>query len=304
MDIVDIYGHIPDKSELIIGVGNYNNIHGLLTYFPSEDLLQMKTLPEVITPSVVQLILTYEKPSNIDKSNRIYFSLAVKDAPSRYINIKIDIDDDDKVACACISSEKAFFWIDYSNIDRTPRSQLLAGSLYSLQTTFGEQEYIVSWKVKGFSNGDLIIFLPTKWYETSSQDNFCQYKEGIITLVESLNQLGFKGYTSQQWCEDVPHVTHCSTEMQCGDCMGQCRDVNHICYPNPEYNSVNPHPNINKFICGDHKHEPKMDQSSIVSFSDTTPIQTTGTTATWVAIITIFVIVALLVWGLTRKNNI
>jgi hypothetical protein len=303
MDIVDIYGHIPDKSELIVGVGNYNNIHGLLTYFPMEDLLQMKPLPEIITPSVVQVILTYERPSNIANLNKVYFSLTVKDDVSKYINIKIDRDGNDKVASATISSEKAFFWIDYSNIDRIPRSQLLAGSLYSLRTTFGEQDYIVSWKVQGFSNGDLVIFLPTKWYEKTSTDSFCQHKEGIITLVESLNQIGFKGYTTQQWCEEVSHVTHCPTETHCGECLGYCHDSNHICYPNPEYNIDTNHPNIPMFKCGDRFHEPRLDQSSMVSFSDSTPTQNTGTVATWIAVAIIFVLVILLVWGISRKDN-
>ena len=296
LGIVDIYGHIPDKSELVLAVGSYNNIHGLLTYFQSEDLLQMRTLPEILTPSVIELILTYEKPSSITSTDRVYFSLAVKDETvNKYLNIRIELDGDKRVASACISPEKAFFWIDYSSIDKIPRSQLLAGALYSLQTSFGEQDYIVSWKIQGFFNGDLVIFLPTTWYEPSTNDNvFCYSKTGVIPLVDSLNQIGFKGYTTQQWCDDVPHVSHCTDNKHCGDCLGQCPDPKHICFVNPD--------NLGeKFICGLPSDEPKLNQSTLVSFANNPP-QTTGTFATWFAIIAIFLIVSLLTLALSRLS--
>lgn len=300
LGIVNIYGHIADKSELVLGVGSYNNIHGLLTYFPTEDLLQMRSLPDILTPSVTELILTYEKPLSVNKTERVYFTLAVK-STNKYINVKIELDGDKKVACACISPEKAFFWIDYSSIDKTPRSRLLAGALYSLQTTFGEQDYIVSWKIQGFFNGDLIIFLPTTWYEHADnrQSGFCHAKTGIITLVEKLNQLSFKGYTTQQWCEDVSYISHCTDTKQCGNCLGHCHDPSHICFLNPG-SSIVPGEN---FVCGLPSNEPKLNQSTLVSFTDTPP-QTTGTAATWIALISIFIIVALLTWGLSRHYNL
>jgi hypothetical protein len=288
MDIVDIYGHIADKSELIAGVGNYNNIHGLLTYFSNEDLLQMRSLPEIATPSVIQLILTYENPMVAASDDKVYFSLNVK-GTNRYVNVKIETDGERKLATACISQEKGYFWIDYSIVDKTPRSKLLAGALYSLRTTFGEQDYVVSWKIQGFSHGDLVIFLPLSWYETVT-GAFCENKSGLITLVESLNQLKFKGYTTQQWCEDAPHITNCPDGKMCGECMGQCHDLNHICYPDGK-----------RFVCGGPDNEPKMNQSSLVSFADSTPPSTTGTTATWIAVIAIVIIVALLAWGLARR---
>ena len=292
--IVDIYGHIPDKAEVILGVGNYNNVHGLLTYFPAEDTLQMRSLPEVITPSVIELVLAYEKPSSVHTTNRIYFSLSVK-GTHHYMNVRVELDGDKKVACACISPEKAFFWIDYSSIDKTPRSQLMAGGLYSLQTAFGEQDYVVSWKIQGFSNGDLVIFLPTTWYESSNK--MCEAREGVMNLVERLNQIGFKGYTTQQWCEEVPSITHCGDKRSCGDCLGPCSDINHICYLNPD-----PAANA-RFICGDPSHEPKLNETSLVSFANTTPT-TSGTTAAWIAIIAIIIIVALVTWGLSRQARI
>jgi hypothetical protein len=323
---VDIYGNISDKSELMIGIGNYNNIHGLLTYYPSNDCLEMKPLHEILTPSIVELVLTYETPSNINNKNRVYFSLGVKESRvlsssqlhctatqyndpeynndhhtetlisqqkyNKYINVKVELDGDKTVACACISSEKGFFWIDYSSIDKIPRSQLMAGGLYALKTTFGEQEYVVSWKIQGFSNGDLVIFLPTTWYE---RENICEMKNGTITLMESLQQLRFKGYTSQQWCEEVPFVTHCTDSEQCGHCLGQCQDPNNICYVNGNPSESE----TTKFICGFPGNEPKFIQSNMISFADNPP-QTTGTSATWVAIILILVIVIMLTWGIFR----
>ena len=285
--VVDIYGHIADNSEVILGVGNYNNVHGLLTYLSSEDLLQMRPLGEVITPAVISLILTYEKPSHV--INRVYFSLAVK-GTSKYINIDIN----NSVACACVSSNKSIFWVDYSSVDTVPRSQLLAGALYSLQTTFEEQEYVVSWQIQGFSNGDLVIFLPTTWYEQSN--DFCAIKNGTFILVESLHQIGFKGYTTQQWCETVPKITHCSGDKQCGDCLGPCPDPKHICYPD-----LNARGSVNKFICGPPSLEPKLVEGPLVTFNETAPTMN-GTIATWIAIIVIVIIVALLTWATANQT--
>lgn len=298
MDIVNIYGNIPDKSEIILGIGNYNNVHGLLTYFPHDDLLQMRSLSEIITPSVLPLIINYEKPSSVTDDDKIYFTLSLKDT-DRYINVKIDVDAGQKVACACVSKYKAYFSIDHSVIDRKPRSQLLSGSLYSLETILGEKNYIVSWKINGFANGDLIMFLPTTWYESS--DSSCQEKAGIISLVESLQQLSFKGYTTQAWCDEAAHVINCVDNNLCGDCMGPCNDSNHICYPNPDMNGSIKY----KFICGYPQSENKLDQTSMVSFTDSTEQQpaASGTTATWIAIIVIVIIVSLLTWGLSRKNK-
>jgi len=293
MDVVSVYGHICDKSELLIGVGNYNNIHGLACYYPNEDLLQIRSIPEIMTPSVIELILHYENQTHGTSSDKVYFSLEVKNSdigvPSRYINVNIEVDGDRKVACAIISPEKAYFTIDYSTIDKTPRSHLLAGALYSLQTTFGEQNYIVSWKINGFANGDLVIFLPTTWYENIEGN--CHMKKGVNNLIDSLNQLQFKGYTTEQWCENASHVVNCHDNNLCGDCFGPCQNSNHICWPDGD-----------KFICGYPQNEPNMIQLSMVSFAETTSIpQTTGTAATWIALVAIFLIVGILAWGLTHK---
>jgi hypothetical protein len=300
MDIVDIYGHIDDGSELVIGVGNYNNIHGLMTYSHRaaatnlgsilHDDIDMRTLPEIHTPSVVELVVNYEKPMTTITNNKLYFTLKVKDSEN-YISVKIETDGERRIAVACISREKTYFWIDYSIIDRTPRSKLLSGSLYSLRTIFGEQEYVVSWKINGFSHGDLIIFIPISWYEATSESQ-CQNKTGLINLVESLNQLKFKGFTTKEWCESAPNIINCSEGKICGDCIGQCQDLNHICYPNPDIGG-------SKFICGIQSIE-TMNQSSMITLSESPP-STTGTVPTWIAIISIVVIVSLLTWGLSRR---
>lgn len=279
LSVVDIYGHIPDQSEVLIGVGNYNNVHGLLTYFPSEDLLQMRSLPEILTPAVLPLILNYEP---INKSNRVYFSLAVK-GQHKYVNIHPETD---KVACAYISSEKASFWVDYSSVDATPRSQLLAGALYSLQTTHEGKDYVVSWKIQGFSNGDLVIFLPTTWYESST----CNLKKGTITLIESLHQIGFKGYTTQRWCEDGAHVIHCTDDKQCGACLGPCKDPGHICYLTPQGTS---------FMCGPPQYETKLTETPLVSFNEESVSNETIMMWSIIAAVIIMAILIVVIWTRT-----
>ena len=303
--VVNVYGNIPDKSELLIAVGNYNNIHGLLTYFPHEHYPQFRSFPDVITPSVIEVILTYENPQNITDSSKVYFTLAIKDntlinnidptqpilsidPPNSYINVEVD---NELSARAIISSEKRYFWIDYSIIDKIPRSQLLSGSLYSLKTTVDNHDYIVSWKIKEFSDGDLIIFLPTTWYESES-NGICEKYTGSISIVEKLQLLNFRGYSTKSWCEHLSDMTHCSIEEHCGECLGQCSDPNTICHPN-----INSSPT---FICGSPLQEPNLNNCSNVTFA---PIpQSTGTNATWLAVISILIIVILLTWGLSRKS--
>lgn len=292
MEIVDIYGHLVDGSELVLAVGNYNSIHGLACYFPKEDLLQIRPVHEIITPSVLQLILKYEKPSNITSGEKIYFSLSLKENKEKYINVKIE---KEKSACAVVSNEKAIFSLDYSSVDKNPRPLLLAGALYSLETVFGEQRYIVSWKIEGFSNGNLAIFLPTTWYEPQAESSFCEMKRGIIDLIENLNQLQFKGYSTQQWCEVAAQVTYCQDNNLCGDCFGQCPNPRHICYPDPA---------SSKFVCGSMEVEPDMTQSTTVSFAETSKPQSNNNLATGIAVIVVFLLVILLFWGLYYRRGV
>lgn len=307
MEIVNIYGHIADESEIVISVGNYNNIHGLACYFPKrdnlilqqrqyEDLLQINPITEVIAPSVIQLILKYETPPNNSDPGKVYFSLTLKDfsnnslSDKKYINVDIKIEDNKKIATANVSNEKAIFSIDYSNIDRKPRSKLLAGALYSLETIHNNETYIVSWKIQGFSNGDLIIFLPTTWYENTNSST-CQVNNGIINLIERLNQLQFKGYTTPLWCEDFPQVINCTDNNMCGECLGQCSNNYYICYP------TNNDTSNKKLICGDPSKEPNMFENISVSQSNESSQNTFDTI---IAIIIIFILIGLLVFALVK----
>lgn len=265
--IVNIYGPIPDQSEIILGVGNYNNVHGLLTYSSGDDLLQMTPLTDVLTPSVLPLTIVYEPTKN----NRPCFSLAVN-GTNNYVNVKLE----NQESCACISSDKALFWLDYSSVDAIPRAQILAGGLYSLQTTVGDKDYVVSWKIKGFTNGDLVIFLPTTWYERNNDT--CVLNTGSFNLVENLYKLSFKGYSDKRWCEESSNVVHCSAEQLCGDCFGTCSNPGHICLPEE-----------GKFVCsGNH--------TSMVTFTENNG-NSTNMIAIWIALIAIVLVVALLTWG-------
>lgn len=274
MDIVNIYGYLDNNAEIVIGIGNYNNIHGLLTYFPFDKLLHMRQLADIIAPSIVELTLVYEP------DDKKYFSLKIKDT-EKYIGVNIESQDNINVAVSIITDIKTLFWIDYSSVDNLPRSDILSGVLYSLKTSFGEQEYSVSWEIQGFSNGNLIMFIPTTWYE---KDGVCKENKGTLTLIERLNQLSFKGYASQSWCQESEYITNCTHTQGCGKCMGKCTDPKHICHAVGD----------NKYLCG-------PVNSDVVTFVETQP---QGNTAAWIVVVSIIVIVALLTWGRTRNNQV
>lgn len=278
MDIIDIYGPIPNKSELTLGIGTYNTIDGLLTL--QSNILKIQTLKNI--NNIIELILTYENKI----SDRIYFSLAVKNS-NKFINIQIELINDKNVAYACISKSKCLFWIDYSSIDKNPRSQLFSAVLYSLKTSFGEQDYVVTWKIDKSLNKDLIIFLPTTWYESSN----CEINQGIDTLIDKLTKKSFKGFTTQQWCEELSFIKHCTNDQQCGECLGNCPNINHICYVDTQ--------TPNSFICGPKELEPKILSTNVLPSNSS---NVNCTYITWIVIISIFIIVAFLTWGLSYRN--
>jgi hypothetical protein len=283
MNIVDIYGHIPDKSKIIIGVGNYNNIHGLLTYFPHNDLLQIRQLNDIILPSVLILTLNYEFHFS---KNKCHFSLMVED--NKYINVNVESIGNQKVAYACISNQKAIFWLDFSSIDKIPRNQILASSLYALQTRIDDDNYVVKWKIQGFANAELIKFLPINWYERDNIGN-CVNKESMHDLIENLEQLQFKGYSTESWCDKVPYVVNCIESELCGKCLGPCKNPNHICYPSD-----------GKFICGSPQSEPNLIDTILITMATTeTNDSNNSSMGIWIAIIIIFILVALLTWILS-----
>lgn len=282
MDIVNIYGHLDNKSKIVIGVGNYNNIHGLACYSTTDNSLQIRSLPEVTAMSALELTLNYEQMVG----DALCFSISFGD---KFIGVKI-VDD---AATAIVCSHKTLFTIDYSIVDNVPRSQLLAGSLYCLATEVNGKKYIVSWEINGFSNGDLVLFLPTTWYE-SVNGSICVPKHGVVNLLNVLNQLQFKGYTSETWCSKSNGVSNCQDGVYCGDCMGKCKNANQICYPNGD-----------KFICGVPSNEPNMTIPNTITMANqqtTTTTSTTGmgTAATWVAIVIILMLIIVLAFVFGR----
>jgi hypothetical protein len=256
----NIYGPLDNQSNIVLGIGNYNNVHGLLT--SEDDILSMKLLSEITTPNVIEL--------NLEYSDNL-FSLSVKDT-NKYVGVIIE-DYNAKIAHTCISDTKTYFSVNYSSIDKTPRTNLFSGVLYSLQTTINNISYTVSWKINNLPNGDLILFLPLSWY-----DDTCTIKDGLITLVESLKQLNYKGYTNEHWCHNVKNIIHCDDEQKCGICLGHCDNTSEICDLNDD----------NTFVC----------VASNITVNDQTNNDQNNNQAnyTWLAVILVLLIILLLWW--------
>lgn len=286
MDIVNVYGYLSDQSEVVIALGNHNNAHGILCYEPLNQLLQIHALSEVVIPSVVEFILHHEKPTGRPDKNVLYFSLALKEPHGDKKWLHIDIDKMG-LANATVSSEKSIFTVNYSSVDKYDRSRMLAGSLYSLNTVFGEQTYTVSWKVRNFVNSELIMFLPTTWYVGAS----CESSTGLHNLIQHLKSDHFRGFVSREWCDNVTNVSNCSESKSCGDCMGYCPNPNHVCYPNSADSN---------FVCRVPGHEPILGSSALVTVASE-PSSTNG--ITWLAVTSVFVIVIILALGLAFQTR-
>ncbi len=304
MDLVNVYGPLQDGSSLIITAGNYNTIHGILC----QDL-EIHNVSEIQESEVLELRIKYENPLFLDQNNvkkSLLFSL--EDVHTgQFVSVTIEIHNGKKMASACLSEDKAIFSLDYSNLDKNPRSNLLAGVLYSLETTFGDQTYTVNWKIKNFVHGDLIIFIPTVWYESSGSSEsstsstyvsdasiFCHKMTGLPNLLTRLNQLSFKGYTSEEWCQYVPDAVNCSKNELCGECMGRCVDPNLICYPSSQGEG---------FVCGLPSLEPDFRMGVTFVQESSTP-QTSGGGAVWFAIAFVVIITVLLVWGVSQRPRV
>lgn len=253
-DINNIYGNIDNLSEVVLGIGNYNSVHGLLT--SNDDKLMMEMLSSVVTPNIVECILEY--------TNNNLFSLAIKDT-NKYVGVTIE-DYNGRIAYACISDVKTYFSVNYSSIDKNPRSSIFSGVLYSLQTTIDNIQYTVSWKIDNLPNGDIILFLPLSWY-----NNDCTPVSGLVTLVESLKQLNFKGYTNEKWCSNVKHIVHCDDGEKCGVCLGYCDNTSQVCDVNEN----------NTFICVSNGSETTTNSQSDY---------------TWLAIVLVILIIFFLWW--------
>lgn len=287
MDIVNVYGLLADKSEVVVALGNHNNVHGLACYQPIDQVLQIKPLPDVAVPSVVEFLIVHEKPTGRADKNVLYFSLALKEAhdDKRWLHIHIN---KAGVAEAVLSSDKSIFTVSHSAVDKYDRSRLLAGSLYSLATVFGEQAYTVSWKVQNFANGEMIMFLPTTWYGGET----CEPQTGLHDLLHLLQRDQFRGFVSPEWCHNVSTVTNCEDNATCGACMGQCPNPNHVCYPNPEDDN---------FVCRMPGHAPSLTPGALVTVASETESTTTG--ITWLAVAGVFVIIIILALGLAFQTR-
>ena len=266
----NIYGNIIDNQELIISIGNYNNIFSIISN--NNDSIKINNLNNInddIMSKISRFIINYEQNTQSKgnvKDKNLKFTLKLQDndilytinntknKQDRYLNIKL-LDKD--TAIAVISKEPRIFWIEYSTIDNSYRSNLLAGSLYLLATNYNNKKYNVQWKINNDLNGELIIFLPTTWYEKF--DDHCKINNGgYIQLIENLKRLSFKGYTTDKWCEEVSHIYNCDIYNKCGDCMGACDD-NKLCLPNLENNNA-------KFLCDDYTNEGKLYNYEAITF--------------------------------------
>lgn len=309
MDVSNIYGPIINGSEVALAIGNYNNVHGLLTYIAG-DTLQMKSLSNVVSPVIIELVLNYSTDNK--------FSLGVKGTDT-YIGVESpQLVGEMRTVTAAITNVKTYFTLDFSTVDKLPRNKILSGVLYSLRTVVGEQQYTVNWKIQGFADGDLVIFLPTTWYERAelkagllaepraelkaelraetkagllaelrAETNTCNKWTDTPILLDKLNQLRFRGYTNQKWCEQLPTLTHCTADSNCGKCLGNCHRNDHICYPDTNGN----------FVCGIID-----DTQDIVAPAITTVTSSISrASATWIALGAILIIVALLAYGLFRR---
>ena len=217
MEVSNIYGPIITDTEVVLGIGNYNNIHGLLTHNPMNNILQMKSVDDII--SIIELVIVYEGNGQL--------SLAVKGTTDSFIGV---CNPNNGTVTACISKEKTYFTLEFSVVDKFLRNKILSGALYSLRVTIDSKEYTVTWKIDGFANGDLIIFLPMTWYERSV-GGVCNKWSDTAILLDKLKQSKFRGYTNSTWCEQLPTLTHCTEDHICGKCLGNCEQNNHICYP-------------------------------------------------------------------------
>jgi len=279
-EIVNIYGHIADESIIVIGAGYYNTVKGLLSVINDDDDIQINIVDKLKSEKIIEIVLKYEQNEN--------FSLKIKDK-DEYIGIKLE----NNKAIACKNNVKTLFTIDYSIIDKKSREKILSGVLYSLKTKIKGKNYNVEWKIENLPNGELIMFLPLNWYENET----CEKTSDINNLIERLNRLYFKGYTSLKWCKNMSKVLNCENSIICGNCMGKCPNFGDICYSSGKEGV---------FICG--KKEPDMlvppnitlNNELTNNFSEN---NISGNGVTFLAIGLIIIIVSLLFYGIYIKKK-
>lgn len=205
MSIVDIYGDLQNDSEIIIGAGNFNQIHGLLT-----DKLIIDKLDSINIKSIPKFILSYKI-----LNRKLYFSLYNR-ATSMYLYINNN-------KYPILSATPQYMDIEFSCISHR-NTEIFAGTLYSVK--FNNK--IISWPVANFSSTELIMFLPTTWYENI--DGTVQKLDSFHLLLQKIKLNYFKGYTNKYWCESVPNVEYCRYKDSCSNCFGSCPQKQYCSY--------------------------------------------------------------------------
>jgi Pyruvate/2-oxoacid:ferredoxin oxidoreductase delta subunit len=247
-------------------------------------------LIEASAPPILEFTIG-AAPASGGQKKRYSFEQVGSDPP-QYLSVTIITENGLKQAVVELSDHKTYFQINYSSIDRDPRGQILAGTLYGLETVFGDQSYEVMWPIEGLPPSNLVTFLPTSWYEL--KDDMCVPASEITSLVRGLAQPQFKGFTTNQWCQHLPYITNCEGDNICGDCMGYCPDPNHICYQDLTQN---------QFKCGHAAHEPDIVTAAVTLAEPPTPPMTTGDLATVIAVLIVLLIIGLLAWGLSTNSK-
>lgn len=213
----NIYGHLEDRSDIVIAMGDYNSVQGLARNDSNaaENII-IDTLAKVNIENILVLQLQYH-----DVDNRTpMFCLKV---PDRGLYLAVD-----NRGLATLSSKKTWLTVDYSTVDRKPRPTLLAGALYSLMIM--ETRRVIKWNIANHEqHGDLIICLPTRWYE--KHHDVCVKQSGIDKLISAVNRPTFKGWTTRSWCEQAAGVRYCTPNERCGSCLGFTEHADRVCYP-------------------------------------------------------------------------
>jgi hypothetical protein len=292
-----IYGYLNDKKNIIITIGNNNNILGALIF--KNDKLQF-TDNNKYFDKIVEWELNYL--SNSDTENKS-FSLYCKK-----FNMYLFTDENN---IATLSTNKKIFNIGFSSVDKIPRQKLLSGVLYNLY----DDDKLVKWNMKKFSHVDLISFLPTTYYslqdfqDSDSQVNSDSRVNNIIIENETIKFLmtGIgsntgtdtdtrKKFTEKEWVK-YQNFLHCEKNNKCGKCLGNCNN-DKICVLRTEDSNQSPvlktlkdiwNPGKSTFICVNRENEFSTDTNNNNN--------TKNDIMTIIVLISIIVIIALLIYG-------
>lgn len=262
--MASIYGPLSSDASLVIGTGHHNSVHGLLCHEPDESLM-VRPLARVSPSAVVEL-----RWEPITKNT---FVLHIYDSHSKhgYLGVRVESDGNRNYAIAALVPEPTVFSLHYSTVDARPHYRMMSGTLSSLTTRVGESDYTVHWRIEGFEPGDLILLLPTEWF-----DSHCVVQSGLHDLITSLKQINYRGYTQSSWCQAVPQIRNCENT-GCGECLGPCTNPQQICV-------VNEHAVKYPFTCIVPEGEEVDDSNNAI---------------TWLAVIIVFLVVIILALGLT-----